>query len=147
MFNIYALIAQYAAGVSIVALIWYILLACGMWQMFAKAGEAGWKALIPIYNFYIMFKIAWKGNMFWIWVLCTFLGGFFAGMATNSIMYALANAFNLVSYIILIVLWYNVSIAYGHGLGYFLGLWFLQPIFLMIIGFGSSRFVGNRYAF
>ena len=28
-----------------------------MWLIFEKAGEAGWKSIIPIYNLYIMLEI------------------------------------------------------------------------------------------
>lgn len=35
-----------------------ILTVCSMWNIFLKAGETGWKALFPIYNFYIISKIA-----------------------------------------------------------------------------------------
>lgn len=32
------------------------------WKLFTKAGEAGWKSLIPIYNTYIRTKIAYGGE-------------------------------------------------------------------------------------
>ena len=31
----------------------YVILVAGMWKMFEKAGIAGWKAIIPIYNIYL----------------------------------------------------------------------------------------------
>lgn len=42
----------------IVLLILLILLVVAYWKMFTKAGVAGWKSLIPLYNVYIAFKIA-----------------------------------------------------------------------------------------
>ena len=48
---------------SIVSLIIAILTIIGLWKVFEKAGEAGWKAIIPVYNAYILFKIAEKS--FW----------------------------------------------------------------------------------
>ena len=30
-----------------------------LWKIFVKAGEPGWAAIVPIYNLYITFKIAW----------------------------------------------------------------------------------------
>ena len=41
-----------------------------MWKLFTKAGEAGWKCLIPIYNYYIMLKIGGKPG--W-WILLMFI--------------------------------------------------------------------------
>ena len=40
-----------------------------MWKLFEKAGEPGWKCLIPIYNAYIFMKICWEGKYFWIMLL------------------------------------------------------------------------------
>ena len=42
---------------TIMAII-YILEIIGMWKMFVKAGIAGWKSLIPIYNLVLLFKIS-----------------------------------------------------------------------------------------
>ena len=38
---------------------------------------------------------------------------------------------------------HKVSKAFGHGAGFTLGLIFLNPIFLLILGFGSSQYMGN----
>lgn len=35
-----------------------ILEIVALWRIFTKAGEKGWNCLIPIYNMYILFKIA-----------------------------------------------------------------------------------------
>ena len=36
------------------------------WKMFTKAGEKGWKAIIPVYSTYKIYDITWKGSMFWL---------------------------------------------------------------------------------
>lgn len=36
-----------------------------MWKIFTKAGEAGWKSLIPLYNTYMLFRIAGR-NGWWM---------------------------------------------------------------------------------
>ena len=36
----------------------WILVIVGMWKTFVKAGKPGWGAIIPIYNAYLMIKIA-----------------------------------------------------------------------------------------
>ena len=40
-----------------------ILTVIGYWGVFCKAGEKGWKVLIPFYNEYLLFKIAWKPSV------------------------------------------------------------------------------------
>ena len=42
----------------IVAIVIAVLQVIAMWKIFSKAGEAGWKSLIPIYNSVILFKIS-----------------------------------------------------------------------------------------
>lgn len=86
-----------------------------MWILFTKAGQSGWKMLIPIYNVYVMVEIA--GLPWW-----TFLGMFIP----------------IVNFAVLIVILYHISQSFGHGMGYALGMLFLPFIFYPIIGYGSS---------
>ena len=49
-----------AAGISGIifgVILTLLVLAC-LWKIFEKFGEKGWKVLIPIFNIYVMFKIA-----------------------------------------------------------------------------------------
>ena len=59
------------------ALIWFALTILANWLMFMKAGEAGWKSIIPVYNTYTAYKIAWTPNMFWIYFIFTVLESIF----------------------------------------------------------------------
>lgn len=86
-----------------------------MWKLYVKAGQPGWKMLIPIYNVYVMTEIA--GLPRW-----TFLGIFVP----------------ILNLIVIIIIWYHVSQRFGHGMGYALGSIFLPFIFLPIIGYGDS---------
>lgn len=51
--------------IQIILLITFILLFIGLYGVFQKAGEKGWKALIPVYNIVIWLKILHKP---WWWV-------------------------------------------------------------------------------
>ena len=44
---------------GLIAILFYILTVAAQWVVFQKAGIAGWKSIIPIYNSYCLFKIAW----------------------------------------------------------------------------------------
>lgn len=128
--------------------IWAVLVIAGLWKMFTKANEAGWKALIPVYNFYILMKICWQPTMFWALIGCnigvclfTWLGIYFSFTPWLYVALVLM----IIAAVIRAVFYYNLSLAYGHGLGFFFGLYFLEPLFMIIIGFGSSKYAGNRY--
>ena len=44
-----------------------LLVVVGMWKAFAKAGQPGWAVLIPIYNIYVMCKIAGRPG-WWVFL-------------------------------------------------------------------------------
>lgn len=126
--------------VTIMCVVWYVLLVVGAWSMFEKAGIAGWKAIIPIYNFYLLFRIGWQTTFFWGWLVCSILAG---GLSVYS---GFAGIFGWVlsifAAVILALMWYYISVSFGHGLLMFLGLYFFTPLFVMILGLGSSRYSG-----
>lgn len=111
---------------SIIILAIAVIELVGMWKMFTKAGEAGWKCLIPIYNLVILFKIA--GISPWL-ILCYLLS-------------AIPVVGGLIALGIQIYLAINLSKAFGKGNGFAAGLFFLQPIFICILGFGKAEYKG-----
>ena len=47
-----------------IAFAWWLLQIIANWRIFTKAGEAGWKSIIPIYGDYISYKIAsWESYL------------------------------------------------------------------------------------
>lgn len=110
---------QIGTGGWIVSLVLAILVLAGMWQIFTKAGQAGWKCLIPIYNLYVLCQIAGKP---W-WYLLMFL-------------------IPVVNIFFVIFLYNALSQSFGKGVGTTLGLLFLPFIFVPILGFGQAKYVG-----
>ena len=43
---------------TLVVLVLTVLVVVGMWKVFEKAGQPGWAVLIPIFNVYILLKVA-----------------------------------------------------------------------------------------
>ena len=121
-------------------LVWYILQVIAQWRLFTKAGEPGWKCLIPIYNYYTQYKITWSGTMYWIMLALTVV----SLCLTNAtgIMAAVAWAVGMALLVINIMENYKLSISYGHGVGFAIGLILLHPIFMLILGFGGSQYIG-----
>jgi signal peptidase I len=68
------------------AIIYVIIVAsiAGLWKIFSKAGESGWKALIPIYNYYVWLKIL-KRPWWWVFILLVPGVGFMMIMAITGI--------------------------------------------------------------
>jgi hypothetical protein len=108
-----------AAGVVIFVIAVAVITIAAMWKVFTKAGEEGWKAIIPIYNYYVLLKIV--GRPGW-WLLLYFIP--------------------VVNLIIAIIVLNDLSKSFGKGVGFTFGLFFLLPIFILILGFGDARYVG-----
>ena len=140
------------------AIIFYILMVIASWKILEKAGEPGWKALIPIYNVYMLYKIVGMKNWFWTTIIVSIVSslimttlGYNPNMMTaNQIaaiepakmtfVYIIAIA-ELVFYIVMAVIYsIRTSRAFGHGTGFAVGLFFLSSIFWLILGFGRSKY-------
>ena len=127
----------------VVALIVYILLIIAFWKIFEKAGQAGWKSLIPIYNAYILCKII-KVN-FWIFILLIpFLIGLFNAIVFKDNQTAASLVSGVYSVALEIFINFRLAKAYGKGIGFTLGLIFFPNIFTLILGFGSAKYVGIK---
>ena len=60
----------------IVTAIFFILSVAGLWGIFEKAGEKGWKVLIPFYNWYVWLQIIRKPLWWYIFLLVPFINVF-----------------------------------------------------------------------
>ena len=104
---------------------WFLYLVVGVaviagwWMMFTKAGEAGWKSIIPIYNIIILLKIVGRD---WWWLILMLIP--------------------IVSFVAWIVVSLDLAKSFGRSQGFGIGLAFLSPIFGLILGFGSDTYRG-----
>ena len=117
-----------SAGVGLVGgfflfFILLIILACVVltivaeWKIFTKAGKEGWKSLIPIYNAYTLLQIL---NMEPMLCFLSLLPG--------------------ANFMLSIVMMVKLAKSFKKGTGFAIGLILLEPIFLMILGFGSAKY-------
>ena len=121
------------------ALIRYLMIAIGYSKMYRKAGVAGWKAFIPVYNTYNNYKISWTGKMFFLsaalYIATGFLGTFTEGaMALVSMAASIA--------LIVIVVKQNLKMAkcFGKGAGTAIALILFPGITSLILGLGKAEF-------
>ena len=128
----------------IFALVWWILQIIANWNIFTKAGEAGWKSLIPIYGDYVSYKIAWQTSYFWLSFILGIVASYVSSANLNESIFltVIATLLRIVIAVINIMYCIKLSRAFGHGIGFAIGLILLQPIFLLILGFGSDQYYG-----
>ena len=117
------------------------------WKIFTKAGEPGWKILIPVYNLYISFKRFWTRRWFWITFAVSVGSAVVVALITaitNDANSTIASVVNLCAsvfeLVVAIDLTHRISKSFGHGVGFTLGLIFLSPIFTCILGFNKDKY-------
>jgi uncharacterized membrane protein YhaH (DUF805 family) len=91
----------------------------GLWLTFSKARQPGWAAIVPIYNTYIMLKVA--GRPGW-WLL----------------LYVIP----IVSLYPAIQVPIDIAKSFGKGTGFGLGLVFLPFVFFPLLGFSDAQYQG-----
>ena len=87
------------------------------WKVFAKAGQPGWAALIPIYNLYVLLMVAKRPG----WWLLLYL-------------------IPIVNIVIGIIVAIDVAKNFGKGPGFGIGLALLSIVFYPILAFGDAQY-------
>ena len=137
----------------VIGIAWYILQVVAYWKIFVKAGKPGWHSIIPILNNFDEIDLSWNRKMAWFSV-CLSVVGSVAGIIVQTRMnngLVVSNALMYLMYVIAviaiifgIICTYKLAKAFGKGFGFFLGLIFLRPIFMLILGFGSAQYQGRQ---
>ena len=138
------ILAAFGAAAMIIGIIWYILQVIAKWKIFNKMDEAGWKSIIPFYSDYIVFKRTWKTSFFWILLVMLILVELLQPYSQDNVLVSIIVLLIAVAAAVIAIIQLNkLSKSFGHGAGFTVGLVFLNPIFLLILGFGSSEYIGN----
>jgi hypothetical protein len=104
-------------GIVAGVLLLIILMIVSLWKVYEKAGQAGWKSLIPIYNYVVFLNMIDKPV--W-WIILLFVP--------------------LVSVVVLIIMHIELAKRFGKGVLYGLGLCFLPIIFFPLLAFGDATY-------
>jgi uncharacterized membrane protein YoaK (UPF0700 family) len=97
-------------------LVFFIII---QWKIFTKAGEEGWKSIIPIYSTYILLRIVGKPGWWLLLFLIPIVNIVFAIWMTNML-----------------------SKSFGKEEGFTVGLLLLGVIFYPILAFGGAAYQG-----
>ena len=141
---------------GIALLIYWIVIVIARWKLFTKAGEKGWKSIVPIYSDYTQWKIAWKKvNLFWVMLgLCVLgyilmmSGGMTYDQATMTTtapttitpMYIIGLILIIPAAILSLMASYRLFKSFGKGVGMFILGLFFPYIVLPILAFGKAKY-------
>lgn len=101
----------------------WVLSIVALWKVFEKAGEAGWKSIIPIYNLYELCRIAGRNGLWVLGLLIPFV----------NIIIALVISIDLAKH-------FGKDTVFG-----VVGLWLFSVIGFLILGFGDAKYVGPKH--
>jgi hypothetical protein len=99
----------------------FVVMVASLWKIFSKAGQPGWAAIIPIYNWIVWCKIVGR-PAWWVLLLLICLPIFY------------------------IILCIDLAKSFGKGVGFAIGLILLSIVFFPILGFGSATYQGPSAA-
>jgi hypothetical protein len=105
-------------GMAVVEIAIAVLMIAAMWKIFTKAGQPGWAAIIPIYNIIVLLQVV--GRPVW-WIVLLLIP--------------------FVNIVIMIMIYNDLSKAFGKGIGTTLGLIVFPYIFFPILGFGKAAYM------
>ena len=111
----------------LVMLVVAVLAIVAMWKIFEKAGEKGWKSLIPIYNSWILFELSGKPG----W-------------------WALVSLIPYIGFVIYLVLWIMAMLQLAKNFGKsttfaVFGLIIFSFVGMLMLGFGDAKYTGKKY--
>ena len=130
MYNTYddAAVNAVAGAVGVFYVVWLliclaiaVLSIVSLWKILEKAGKPGWGALIPYYNYYLLYQISFGNG--WLFLLLL--------VPCVNIVFAIMQSFKLAT-------------AFGKDVAYGFGILFLPIIFLPMLAFGDSEYVGPQ---
>ena len=127
------------AATVIIGVVRYLLKAIGYSKMYAKAGEAPWKAFIPVYNTYNNFKISWNGKLFFLYAALTVVSTIL-GVYTEGFLALAGTAASLG--VVYMIVKQNVNMAklFGKGAGTGIALMLFPGFTSLVLGLGKAEF-------
>ena len=121
-----------------------VVSAIGLWKVFEKAGEEGWKALIPVYNLLILLDIVGKPRWWTLLIVANLFTSILklgAG-ADDGMAQFLDLGATIASLVFTIWMFNMLSKSYGKSEGFTAGLFFFPFVTLPMLGFGSAKYLG-----
>ncbi len=124
-------LGAFAIAVSLIGLIIAVIAIVAMWKIFVKAGQPGWKAIIPGYNSWTLAEIAGKPGWWGIVGLAGAipLVGFIASIA---------------AFVLYIIIALELAKKFGKSSAFAVfGLIIFSIVGLLILGFGDAKYDGT----
>ncbi len=144
MVDFYTKVSEDLTTNLIVSAAFYIIVVIAIWKIFTKAGQKGWKSIIPIYNLVVLYRMIklnpWLTVFFYLPAILVAIGSVISSTAVAGILAIIALILVIPMIIIYLMQCLKLAKAYGKTAWFGLGIILLPYIFLLILGFGSSKY-------
>lgn len=144
-------------AVLAISLVVAVLQVIAQWKLFEKAGEHGWASLIPVYNYFVMVKIA-TGNytLGWVYLAVSLVYSVFSAMArvmlehdsggmTYIFVMIMAFAIMIPVFALAGYVSYMFGKSYGKPTAWNVCMIFFSPILMIIMGFDKNiNYIGAK---
>ncbi len=163
-----AVAGGFLGGLLAISLVVGVLLIIAGWKIFEKAGEKGWKILIPVYDLYILFKICGIKNWFWGFVCISIICSIMMAVNTPTEIAVIEDWSGVhmdysavewgkypwylagiiiscaASVVVEAMLAAKLAKAFGKSVWYGVGIFFFPYIFTLILGFGKAKYSAKK---
>lgn len=130
--------------------IWYVLTAIGYSRLLPKTGLPAWHGWIPGLNIIDRYDIAWGRKPGIVSLICGIAATVIISYVQNAGRPVSLNMLLVVGYLALlffclfsILSMYKLALCFGKGGFYAVGLIFLEPLMLIILGYDRSWYRGK----
>lgn len=146
-----AIVAYGTTIVIVIPIICWAVQAVGKFFVFKKAGKAPWHAFIPVLSDWDQLDLAWSRMIAWLWVAVLAVSMLFLSGAVNAVFHikpyihdSLTIVIVLTLVVIMVINCYQLAKAFGKKFLFALGLFFIYPVFILILGLDSSEYLGPQ---
>lgn len=122
--------SEFLTLLTIVYIIFYLVV---LWKFAVKTGRPGWSLYIPIYSNFVWCDIA---RMDIIWCILSFAPGIVLKMYPGNIGIIIISG--IFSMIISFCFCHSLAKRFNKGIGYAIGLFLLNPIFVAILALNKK---------
>ena len=139
-----AVVGAIVGVVVVITIIWFILQVIADWKIFTKAGQAGWKSIIPIYNYYVEYDLCWNGAYGLLYAVLLYVVNMIYSKQNMANWLVIIGGILCIGLIVLhIKESLNLAKSFGKGTGFGVCLILFGPIARMVLGFGKAQYVGK----
>ena len=141
--TLYAFIIQFIVSFLFITFPLQIVSVISKWHIYVKAGEAGWKSVIPFYNDYILYKIIWgNARMLLLPLGCVLF--FVVYLFSRDILWIFISFTLFISSLCgAVVTHLKLAKVFEKKTGFGFGLVLMPFVFLPILAFGKSKYTRN----